>query len=57
MKTINREYSLLFNEITNVSKDLNQLSNDISTILSQLMRAQQLTEEMFLEDEQTASCQ
>lgn len=44
MKTINKEYSILFNEITNVSEELKKL-------IQQLMYAQQCTEEMFMEQE------
>ena len=51
MKTIPKEYSILFNEITDASKDLAQLNAEITKVLTRLMHAQQRTEEMFLEYE------
>lgn len=44
MKTMSKEYSTLFNEITDVSEELSKLIN-------RLMDAQKRTEEMFMEDD------
>lgn len=52
MKTMNKEYSLLFNEITDVSEELANLSIELSKVVRRLMYAQQRTEEMFLEEEE-----
>jgi hypothetical protein len=51
MKTMSKEYSTLFNEITDVSDALTQLTNDLSKIVRRLMHAQRITEEMFIEAE------
>lgn len=51
MKTMNKEYSILFNEITDVSEELVKLTNDLSNVVGRLMYAQQRTEEMFIEEE------
>ena len=45
MKRMSKEYSTLFNEITDVSKEL-------LTLVNRLMAAQQKTEEMFINDEE-----
>ncbi len=44
MKTMSKEYSTLFNEITDVSEELTKLVN-------RLMDAQKRTEEMFIADD------
>jgi hypothetical protein len=51
MKTMGKEYSLLFNEITDVSEELVKLTNELSKVVRRLMYAQQCAEEMFIEDE------
>lgn len=51
MKTISKEYIILFNEITDASTTLTKLTNELSKVTRQLMHAQQRTEEMFILDE------
>ena len=53
MKTMSKEYITLFNEVTDVSEELTKLTNDLSTVVSRLMYAQRITEEMFINDEES----
>lgn len=53
MKTMNKEYSVLFNEITDVSDELNKITNDISKVVRRLMLAQQRTEDLFMKEQET----
>lgn len=50
--TINKGYSVLFNEITDVSEELIQLTENLTQIVNQLMHVQQRTEEMFIEGDE-----
>lgn len=52
MKTLTKEYSLLFNEITDVSEDLAMLTKNLTKLNRRLIIAQQRTEEMYLAAEE-----
>lgn len=45
MKRVSKEYSTLFNEVTDVSEEL-------LTLINRLKAAQQQTEELFINDEE-----
>lgn len=51
MKTLKKEYTTLFNEITDVSETLTTLTNELSNVVIRLMLVQELTEEMIIEDD------
>jgi hypothetical protein len=51
MKTLSKEYTTLFNEITDVSETLTTLTNELSNVIIRLMLVQELTEEIIIEDE------
>ena len=51
MKTMTKEYSILFNEITKVSEDLANVTSELTKVVLRLMLAQQQTEELFVNDE------
>lgn len=53
MKTISKEYIVLFNEMTEACEKLNDLNNELGKISRRLMYAQMRTEEMFLEYDST----
>jgi hypothetical protein len=53
MKTMTKEYSILFNEITKVSEDLANVTSELTKVVLRLMLAQQQTEELFLDEEDT----
>ena len=53
MKTISKEYVILFNEMTEACEKLTNLSNELHQLSRQLMSAQIRTEELFLEDDDT----
>ena len=53
MKTISKEYIVLFNEMTDAYEKLNDLSNELGKISRRLMYAQMHTEDLFLEDDST----
>jgi hypothetical protein len=53
MKTISKEYIILFNEMTEACEKLTNLSNELHQLSRQLMSAQIRTEELFLEDDDT----
>lgn len=53
MKTMGKEYSTLFNEITDVSEELVKITNELSKVVRRLMYVQMLTEEMYIEDAET----
>jgi len=51
MKTMSKEYVILFNEITDACEELAELSNQMSKVGRRLMHAQQLAEEMYITDD------
>jgi hypothetical protein len=53
---MSKEYSLLFNEITKVSENIEKIMSELTKVSLQLMYAQQQAEEMYIEtDEAKAS--
>lgn len=55
MKTISKEYIILFNELTDACEKLTYLSSELHQLTRQLKSAQVRTEELFLEDDDTDS--
>ena len=51
MKTISREYVVLFNEITDASETLAKLSDELCRVTRRIMYAQLRAEELFIDED------
>lgn len=54
MKTVSKEYLVLFNEITDASETLTKLTRELCDLSKRLLYAQQRAEELFIEEDNSS---